>query len=114
MQKHSSEKMQEYIVQVPQFSTFDGQKFYKVEKDEDEDLNELYGEEEPDQDKSQELVNKAKNLYQNLIMQFLNAHQLNDQSLKKFLLQIPKFIVPNMSNPLFLSDFLTSCLDHDR
>tara|TARA_B110000285_G_C15055460_1_gene579333 strand:- start:1082 stop:1213 length:132 start_codon:yes stop_codon:yes gene_type:complete len=43
-------------VQVPQFSTFDGQKFYKVEKDEDEaeeeDLNELYGEEVPDQDKS--------------------------------------------------------------
>ena len=38
MQAHSSERMQEYIVQIPNLSSFEGgQKYYKSEDEDDLD-----------------------------------------------------------------------------
>ena len=47
-------------------------------------------------------------------MSVLTSKKFRSDELKQFLLMLPKNVVPNMENPLFLADFLTSCLDHEN
>ena len=69
-----------------------------------------------DEDEISKKKMEAKDEFQKLIIRFLmeDSEQFSNQLLKKILLQTPKLILPNMTNPLFLSDFLTSCLNHER
>lgn len=66
------------------------------------------------QPETEDLVKEAKTQFQNLIIKFFMNSEFDNSLLKKILLQTPKLILPNMENPLFLSDFLTSCLDHEQ
>lgn len=56
----------------------------------------------------------AKREFQNLSIKFLSLKKLKEDLLKSVLIQIAKTIVPNVENPLFLSDFLTQCLDYQN
>ena len=61
-----------------------------------------------------DLPDTSKATYQKFIMSLLTRKKFRSDELKQFLLMLPKSIVPNMENPLFLADFLTSCLDHEN
>ena len=64
--------------------------------------------------KESPMITTFKQTFQMFIVSFLGRAKMPESLLKKFLLQAPKSVLPNMENPLFLSDFLTSCLDHEQ
>ena len=68
--------------------------------------------EEDDVEDPEEVAKRFKTIYQTVIIKLISK-QRSYNFLKKFLLQVTKNIAVNMENPLYLSDFLTSCLDHE-